>query len=66
MSPQPMADVPIEELARLRGVHAMDSVDDLARPSSWECDAEFDDFLTDLYYSRRGRIIGQARPKEAS
>lgn len=51
--PLPLDEIPIEELARRQGVRAVDSLDDLARPASWESDAEFEDFLDDLYRSRR-------------
>jgi hypothetical protein len=51
--PRSHAEVPIEELARQQGVRAIDSLDDLAQPDSWQSDNEFDDFLADLYRSRR-------------
>jgi len=47
------AHVPAEELARRQGVRPVVSVDDLARPDLFESDAELDDFLADLYASRR-------------
>ncbi|MBQ1034033.1 MULTISPECIES: hypothetical protein [Micromonospora] len=45
--------VPAEELARRQGVQPVASVDDLARPGLFESDEELDEFLTDLYTSRR-------------
>ncbi|MBQ1012345.1 hypothetical protein KBX53_15550 [Micromonospora sp. M51] len=45
--------VPAEELARRQGVQPVASVDDLARPGLFESDEELDEFLTDLYASRR-------------
>ena len=45
--------VPAEELARRQGVRPVASVGDLARPDLFESDEELDDFLADLYASRR-------------
>ncbi|MFE7870634.1 hypothetical protein ACFUYE_09845 [Micromonospora humida] len=45
--------VPAEETARRQGVRPIASVDDLARPGLFESDDELDDFLADLYASRR-------------
>ena len=45
--------VPAAELARRQGVHPVESLDDLARPDLFESDAELDDFLSDVYASRR-------------
>ena len=45
--------VPAEELARRQGVEPVASVDDLARPDLFESDEELDEFLADLYASRR-------------
>ena len=45
--------VPAEELARRQGIRPVASVDDLARPGLFESDEELDDFLADLYASRR-------------
>ncbi|MGC4807180.1 hypothetical protein [Micromonospora sp. DT233] len=41
------------DLARRQGVRPVASVDDLARPDLFESDDELDDFLADLYASRR-------------
>lgn len=45
--------VPAEELARRHGVRPIVSIDELARPDLFELDEEFDEFLVDLYASRR-------------
>ncbi|MFG1917196.1 hypothetical protein [Micromonospora sp. NPDC048898] len=45
--------VPAEELARRQGIQPIASVDDLARPGLFESDEELDEFLADLYASRR-------------
>lgn len=42
-----------EELVRRQGVRPVASIDDLARPGTFESDAELDEFLADLYASRR-------------
>jgi hypothetical protein len=47
------AHVPAEELARRQGVGPVVSVDELARPDLFESDEELDEFLADLYASRR-------------
>ena len=46
-------DVPIEELARRQNVWPIASIDELAQPDLWESEQEFQDFLADLYLSRR-------------
>lgn len=45
--------VPAEELARRQGIRLIKSVDELARPDLFESDEELDEFLADLYASRR-------------
>jgi hypothetical protein len=45
--------VTVAELARRQGVHPIASVDELVRPATFESDDELDEFLTDLYESRR-------------
>jgi hypothetical protein len=45
--------VPADELARRQGVKPITSVDELARPDLFESDEELDEFLVDLYASRR-------------
>ncbi|HET9654957.1 MAG TPA: hypothetical protein VFP72_06370 [Kineosporiaceae bacterium] len=49
--------VSAEELAYRQGVRPIASVDELARPGTFESDEELDEFLADLYTSRRS---GQA------
>jgi hypothetical protein len=45
--------IPAEELARRKGLRPIESVDELARPGIFESDEELDEFLADLYASRR-------------
>ena len=45
--------VAVEELARRQGVGPIISVDELARPATFESDDELDEFMADLYESRR-------------
>ena len=45
--------LPVEELARRKGVRPVESVDDMARPDLFDSDEEWQEFLTDLYASRR-------------
>jgi hypothetical protein len=45
--------VPAEELARQQGVRPIGSIDELARPDLFSSDEELDEFLDDLYASRR-------------
>lgn len=47
-------ELSIEELARRQGVTSVTSLSELARPELWESDEEYDEFLADLYASRRG------------
>lgn len=50
--------VSAEELARRQGVGPVTSPADMARPGAFESDDELDEFLADLYASRRA---GMAR-----
>ena len=53
----PAADeVPVEELARRQGVRPVESVDDMARPGLFGSDEEWEEFLADLYASRRSGL----------
>jgi hypothetical protein len=53
----PAADeVPVEELARRQGVRPVTSVDDMARPGLFDSDQDWDEFLADLYASRRSGL----------
>jgi hypothetical protein len=56
--PVPPADdeAPVEELARRQGVRPVGSVDDMARPGLFDSDEEWEEFLTDLYASRRSGL----------
>lgn len=49
-------DVSFDELARRQGVRPIDSLDDLAHPDLRESDAEYEEFLADLYTSRRSGV----------
>lgn len=48
--------VPVEELARRKGVRPVRSVDDMARPGLFESDEEWREFLADLYASRQSGL----------
>lgn len=48
--------VPAEEQIRRQGIQPITSVDELAFPGVWESDEELDEFLADLYASRRANI----------
>ncbi len=54
-APSPLAadEVPVEELARRQGIKPVESVDDMARPGLFDSDEEWEEFLADLYASRR-------------
>jgi hypothetical protein len=49
-------EVPVEELARRQGVRPIASVEDMARPGLFDSDQDWDDFLADLYASRRSGL----------
>jgi hypothetical protein len=49
-------DEPLEELARRQGVRPVESVDDMARPGMFDSDKEWQEFLADLYTSRRAGL----------
>lgn len=49
-------DVPTEELAKRQGVGPITALDELAQPDLWESEQEYEDFLTDLYASRRSDV----------
>jgi hypothetical protein len=44
---------PVEEQARQQGVRPLASADELVVPGMFESDDELDEFLADLYASRR-------------
>jgi hypothetical protein len=48
--------VSVAELARRQGVGPIASVDELAHPATFESDDELDEFLADLYESRRADV----------
>jgi hypothetical protein len=45
--------VPAEDQLRRQGIQSIASADELVFPGVWESDEELDEFLTDLYASRR-------------
>ncbi|MGH3158805.1 MAG: hypothetical protein ACRDNF_19835 [Streptosporangiaceae bacterium] len=52
----PEPHVSADEQVRRQGVRPITSVDELAFPGVWESDEELDDFLADLYASRRASL----------
>lgn len=48
--------IPTEELVRRQGIQPIISVKDLAQPDPWESEEEYQEFLADLYASRRSGI----------
>lgn len=55
--PTPTDDeLTFDELAHRQGVKPGTSLSDLAQPDLWESDEEYEDFLTDLYASRRASL----------
>ncbi len=55
-APHAAPHVPTEEQLRRQGVKPIASVDELVFPGVWESDEELDDFLADLYASRRAIV----------
>jgi hypothetical protein len=51
--PGPARRLPAEEQLRRQGVRPIASTDELAIPGAWGSDEELDEFLADLYASRR-------------
>jgi hypothetical protein len=51
--PRSSPHVPAVEQARRQGIKPIASVDELAYPGVWESGKELDEFLDDLYASRR-------------
>jgi hypothetical protein len=48
--------VPAAEQARRQGVRPIQTVEELVFPEVWESDEELDEFLADLYASRRAAL----------
>lgn len=48
--------IPTEELVRSQGIQPIMTIDDLAQPDPWESEEEYQEFLSDLYASRRSGI----------
>ncbi len=55
-APLAAGEVPVEDLARRQGVRPVTSVDEMARPGLFDSDQEWDEFLADLYASRRSGL----------
>ena len=49
-------EIPTDELAKRQGVEPIVSVGELAQPDLWESEQEYQDFLADLYATRRADI----------
>jgi len=54
--PERRRHLTIAELVAARGITPISSVDELAEPGAFESDEEVEDFLADLYASRRVSI----------
>lgn len=54
--PRRYEDLSTEELIRRQGIKPIASVDELAQPDPWESDEEYQEFLDDLYASRRASL----------
>jgi hypothetical protein len=54
--PSASTHVPIAELVRNQGIKPITSVDELVEPETFESDEELEDFLTDLYATRRAGL----------
>jgi len=52
----PAEEVSTEELARQQGVRPVESVDEMARPDLFDSDEDWEEFLADLYASRRSGL----------
>lgn len=55
-APHATLHVPAEEQIRQQGVQPITSVGEPAFPGAWESDDELDEFLADLYASRRSNV----------
>jgi len=55
-APLAAGEVPVEDLARRQRVRPVTSVDEMARPGLFDSDQEWDEFLADLYASRRSGL----------
>jgi hypothetical protein len=53
---RPVRHVPAAEQARRQGVRPIQTVEELIFPEVWESDEELDEFLADLYASRRADL----------
>ncbi len=48
--------MPVDELARRKRVRPVESVDDMVRPELFKSDEEWQEFLADVYASRRSGL----------
>ena len=54
--PHAAPHVPAEDQVRQQGIRPIGSVSELVFPGVWDSDEELDDFLADLYASRRASL----------
>jgi hypothetical protein len=50
------ASVPVEELARRKGVRPVESVDEMAQDGVFESDQELEEFLAQVYAAREADL----------
>ena len=56
LEPPAADEASVEELARRQGVQPVVSVEDMAHPGLFDSDQEWNEFLADLYASRRADL----------
>jgi hypothetical protein len=54
--PRVRGQVPLEELARRKGIRPVKSVHDMAQPGVFESDEEVEAFIAHVYASRRANL----------
>jgi len=54
--PMPRGSIPLDELARRKGVRPVESVDDMAQDGVFESDEELEEFLAHVYTARRADL----------
>jgi hypothetical protein len=54
--PTPRGSIPLDELARRKGVRPVESVDDMAQDGVFESDEELEEFLAHVYAARRADL----------
>lgn len=55
-TPGEVDHVPVEQLARQQGVRPLASADELMVPGMFDSEQELDEFLSDVYASRRAGV----------